>query len=306
MDTIDRLELEKNLWSRNVKRVMGLDEAGRGCLAGPVVAAGVILRPRSLSGTDHELDYSRLRDSKTIPADEREELAEQIRRGALFWTVQLSEPAEIDTLNILHASIQAMVRCAEGEGRPDFLLVDGNRYTDSLDRKSALPVLDYSRLRDSKTIPADEREELAEQIRRGALFWTVQLSEPAEIDTLNILHASIQAMVRCAEGEGRPDFLLVDGNRYTDSLIPYECIIGGDDLSASIAAASILAKTWRDRLMKELHNDYPWYGWDTNVGYPTKAHFKGLQKHGYTPHHRRSFRLRTEIPCRLDAIKRTG
>jgi len=220
MDTIDRLELEKNLWSRNVKRVMGLDEAGRGCLAGPVVAAGVILRPRSLSGTDHELDYSRLRDSKTIPAD--------------------------------------------------------------------------------------EREELAEQIRRGALFWTVQLSEPAEIDTLNILHASIQAMVRCAEGEGRPDFLLVDGNRYTDSLIPYECIIGGDDLSASIAAASILAKTWRDRMMKELHNDYPWYGWDTNVGYPTKVHFKGLQKHGYTPHHRRSFRLRTEIPCRLDAIKRTG
>ena len=219
----DRLEAERRLWRRGFRRVMGLDEVGRGCLSGPVVAAGVILAPQFGS-------------------------ASHPKSGGL----------------------------------------------------------DYSRLRDSKTIPAEERDELAEQIKKSALYWTIRQCDPVEIDRLNILHASIQAMVRCAEGEGHPDFLLVDGNRYTDSLIPYECIVGGDNLSASIAAASILAKTFRDDLMKSLHNVYPWYGWDTNVGYPTKAHFDGLLRYGYTPHHRRSFRLRTDTPCRRDATRRTG
>lgn len=184
--------------------MMGLDEVGRGCLSGPVVAAGVILKPGV------KLDY-RIADSKSIKEPIRNELAEHIKKKVQFWTVQLCTVQEIDELNILYASLKAMNRCTEVSG-------------------------------------AD------------------------------------------------PDFLLVDGNRYTDSLIPHACVIKGDDRSVSIGAASILAKVYRDQYMKKLHHKFPHFGWDKNVGYPTREHFKGLLENGYTVHHRKSFKLRTNQP----------
>ncbi|MDZ7772104.1 MAG: ribonuclease HII [Balneolaceae bacterium] len=206
---MDRFKMEKKLWEEGYRRVMGLDEAGRGCLSGPVVAAGVIFEPGSGPGLEE------LRDSKTLELSDRERLAELVKERAAWWSVQQCSPGEIDELNILHASLRAMVRCTEQEG-------------------------------------------------------------------------------------GEPDYLLVDGNRFPDGLLPRRCVVGGDDRSASIAAASILAKVHRDRLMKKLHETYPHYGWKTNVGYPTREHYRGLAEHGITPHHRRTFRLRTEKIYRED------
>ena len=197
---LDRLQIEKQLWNDGFKRIMGLDEVGRGCLAGPVVAAGVIL--------DQNTRIEGIRDSKALSIKDREEIAVEIKKKALFWTIQECSPIEIDELNILWASIKAMVKCSE--------------------------------------------------------------SHNAE-----------------------PDYLLVDGNKFTSSLIPYTCVVKGDDKSESIGAASILAKVYRDELMTKLHQEYPYYGWDSNVGYPTKVHFSGLETHGYTKHHRLSFNLRT-------------
>jgi ribonuclease HII len=135
---------------------------------------------------------------------------------------------------------------------------------------------------------------LEENIKKQALYWTIQRCEPNVIDEINILQASLRAMQKCtAQPSAEPDYLLVDGNQYGSTLYPHRCIIGGDDRSLSIAAASILAKVFRDKWMKELHKQYPYYSWDTNVGYPTQAHFTGLAKYGITEHHRRSFRLRT-------------
>ncbi len=200
-ENLDRLHYERMLWSEGTQRIMGLDEVGRGCLAGPVVAAGVILQP----GVSHE----RLRDSKTMPELERIELAGWIKENAAYWCISQKSPAEIDSINILWASIQAMLECAE-------------------------------------------------------------------------------------HGNACPDHLLVDGNRFTSCLIPHTCIVKGDNRSASIAAASILAKTYRDNLMRALHEEYPEYKWCKNVGYPTKAHFDALKQYGATIHHRRSFSLRTD------------
>lgn len=198
---MDRLQFEKKLWQENYNRIMGLDEVGRGCLSGPVVAAGVILKAG---------------------------------------------------------------RTPEG-------------------------------IRDSKQLSLNERIRLEKIIKKEAVYWTIQWCEPDVIDELNILQASIRAMQKCAEAKNAdPDYLLVDGNRYGSSIYPHQCIVKGDDRSLSIAASSILAKVYRDTLMKNLHEKFPHFGWDTNVGYPTKKHFAGLQKYGITKHHRRSFRLRTE------------
>ncbi len=198
----DRYHFENILWKEGYKRIMGLDEVGRGCLSGPVVAAGVILN-----------------QGKTLPFD----------------------------------------------------------------------------IRDSKKIGREDREEFAEIIKQEVLFWSIQKCSPEEIDTINILNASIKAMLKCADHTtAKPDYLLVDGNRFGSTLMPHKCIIKGDDKSASIAAASILAKVYRDKLMRQLHDKFPHYGWHKNVGYPTKLHFKGLINHGFTEHHRRSFKLRTE------------
>jgi ribonuclease HII len=180
---------------------MGLDEVGRGCLAGPVVAAGVIFEPGTY-----------------IPE-----------------------------------------------------------------------------IRDSKQMSNMERRGLASEIKNKALFWTIQEGSLDEIERLNILWASISTMQKCTEQFGaNPDFLLVDGNRYTSSMIRYYCVVKGDDKSMSIGAASILAKVYRDELMVQLHEDYPEFGWDLNAGYPTKKHKKALQQHGYTEWHRQGFRLNTK------------
>ncbi|MGK7370693.1 MAG: ribonuclease HII, partial [Candidatus Halalkalibacterium sp. M3_1C_030] len=154
---------------------------------------------------------------------------------------------------------------------------------------------DIKEIRDSKTLSLEERTELCGVIKSKALYWTINWCDPDEIDELNILWASIKAMQKCAEEEdANPDYLLVDGNRFGSSIYPHTCVVGGDDRSMSIAAASIIAKVYRDNWMIKLHEDYPNYGWDTNVGYPTRKHFEGLKKYGITEYHRRSFRLRTD------------
>lgn len=202
LNMTDRYLIEKKLWSEGYQRIMGLDEVGRGCLCGPVVAAGVIIKPESRLNP-------KIMDSKKLHRKQREELALEIKEKSLFWTIQRCTPVEIDQLNILKASLRAMVLCSESE-------------------------------------------------------------------------------------KATPDYLLVDGNRFTTTMIQHTCLIKGDDRSASIAAASILAKVDRDNYMRELHEKYPYYGWNSNVGYPTQTHYKGLVEYGYTKHHRRSFKLRTD------------
>lgn len=196
------LDYERQLWNDGYERVAGLDEAGRGCLAGPVVAAAVILPPG--------VEMPAVQDSKALSEPKRRSLRKEIEERAVAAAIAASSPAEIDDLNILQAALQAMRRAA------------------------------------------------------------------ADCDPL-------------------PDFLLIDGNQWTRDLVeapwPHETVVQGDATSQSIAAASILAKTERDALMRELHDEHPAYGWDSNVGYPTQAHYDALQAHGATRHHRRSFTL---------------
>lgn len=193
------LAFEMSCWDKGIKHVAGTDEAGRGCLAGPVVAAAVILRPG--------VRIEGVTDSKALSASARARYAEQIRQQALAWCVAECSPEEIDRMNILWAAMEAMRRAVHGLSvLPDHVLIDGN---------TAIPKL---------TIPA-------------------------------------------------------------------RTIIKGDTRSHSIAAASILAKTHRDERMKALDRTYPGYGWDTNMGYPTTAHYEGLARLGPTPCHRRSFNL---------------
>lgn len=200
MDT-DRLKFERSLWDEGYKRVMGLDEVGRGCLAGPVVAAGVIFPPGFMN--DH------IRDSKKLKEEERQELSVLVKREALFYHIAEGSLEEIQRLNILWASLNTMEKCTLSKG-------------------------------------------------------------------------------------ANPDYLIIDGNRYLPTLVPHACLIKGDDLSISIAAASILAKTYRDQLMKDLAVDFPEFGWENNVGYPTKKHKEALSRYGYTKYHRKTFNLRTE------------
>lgn len=193
---------ESRLWADGYERVAGLDEAGRGCLAGPVVAAAVILPP--------EVEVETIRDSKALSEEQRLAARETIEE---------------------HAVAAAVARCS-----------------------------------------------------------------PTEIDDLNILQAALRAMRRAAsECQPPPDFVLVDGNQWDRDLVeapwPHETIVKGDAKSQSIAAASILAKTERDALMRRLHDEHPEYDWSSNVGYPTQGHYDALRKHGATPHHRQSFTL---------------
>ncbi|NBB74407.1 MAG: ribonuclease HII [Bacteroidetes bacterium] len=193
------LDAERRLWTRGYQRIAGLDEAGRGCLAGPVVAAAVIL--------PHGASIPAIRDSKSLSEAKRMAAREQIEAEALSVSVGICSPEEIDELNILWAAMEAMRRAASD----------------------------------------------------------------------------------CVPG---PDFLLVDGNQcFEDSPWPYETVVKGDTSSQSIAAASIIAKTERDAMMRQLHDEHPAYGWESNVGYPTQAHYAALAEHGATPYHRRSFTL---------------
>lgn len=148
-------------------------------------------------------------------------------------------------------------------------------------------------LNDSKQLTARQRDQLRLEIEREALAWNVAIVSPEEIDRLNILHASTHAMCLAVKALAlQPEHLLIDGNRfYNETDISYTCIVKGDAQYMPIAAASILAKTHRDQLMAELHQEYPLYGWDSNKGYPTAAHYQAIQQHGPTPYHRRSFTL---------------
>ncbi len=145
-------------------------------------------------------------------------------------------------------------------------------------------------LRDSKKLSAMARERLADAIRTHALAWCVAEASVAEIDQLNILHATMLAMQRAVDGLGRaPDDVWVDGNRCPKWAWHSQAVVKGDDKVASIAAASILAKTVRDQLMCKLDEDYPAYGFARHMGYGTAYHLAALQAHGACPHHRRSF-----------------
>ncbi len=195
--TFPNFELEQTLLTRGYQRIAGVDEVGRGPLAGPVVAAAVILNPEDIPDG--------LNDSKKLSAKRRGVLDEALR----------------------------------------------------------------------------ERAEIA-----------VAEASVAEIDELNILRASHLAMERAVAAlDPPPDYLLIDGNMIPRHLgLPSQAVVKGDGRSVSIAAASIIAKNWRDQVMVDLAQQHPGYGWESNAGYPTKMHRAALRNLGVTPHHRRSFK----------------
>ena len=153
-------------------------------------------------------------------------------------------------------------------------------------------------LNDSKQLTERQRYLLREVIEREALAWAVGVVTPEEIDKINILNASFLAMHRAIDGlKIRPEHLLIDGNRfkkYQD--LPHTTVVKGDGKYLSIAAASILAKTYRDDYMNERHREYPFYDWDKNKGYPTKKHREAIKVQGTTPYHRMTFNLLGKDP----------
>ncbi len=155
------------------------------------------------------------------------------------------------------------------------------------------PDYENAALNDSKQLSAKKRYALREEILRDALAWAVGVVTPEEIDRINILNASILAMHRALDGlKLRPEYVIVDGNRFKPyGAVPHTTIVKGDGKFLSIAAASILAKTFRDDYMLGLHGEFPQYAWDRNAGYPTKAHRAAIAEHGITPHHRKTFNL---------------
>ncbi|MBP5741364.1 MAG: ribonuclease HII [Bacteroidales bacterium] len=146
-------------------------------------------------------------------------------------------------------------------------------------------------LNDSKQMTEKARETLRPIIEKEAVAWAVEAVSAAEIDEINILNASIAGMQRAVlKLAVRPQFLLIDGNRFKPLQdIPYKTVVHGDATFASIAAASVLAKTYRDEFMRNLARQYPEYGWDRNMGYPTKEHIEAIRQFGYTEWHRMSF-----------------
>ena len=153
---------------------------------------------------------------------------------------------------------------------------------------------------DSKKLTGKQREFLKNYIETNAIDWSVASVLPEKIDEINILNASILAMHLALDGlKIPPQHIVVDGNRFKDyKNIPYICIVKGDSKFQNIAAASILAKTYRDEYMQKLHLDFPQYNWKKNKGYPTKEHRKGIREHGASLHHRKTFRL---LPIELDS-----
>ena len=149
-------------------------------------------------------------------------------------------------------------------------------------------------LNDSKHLKPEQREPLAEAIKDSALDFSVSVIDNLTIDRMNIFRATMLAMNEAAESLNQlPDFMMIDGNRFTSHLsVPYQTIVKGDAKVFSIAAASVLAKTTRDRIMREYAGDYPHYDFDKHYGYPTKAHVAAIAEHGRCPLHRKSFRLK--------------
>lgn len=160
------------------------------------------------------------------------------------------------------------------------------------------PGFENEELDDSKKLTKEQRDRLRPLIEENAISWAVAKVNPEEIDRINILNASLRAMHQALRMLAvRPQQLLIDGNRFHRfEDIPHHCIIEGDGKYLSIAAASVLAKTHRDEYMEALHEEFPYYGWITNKGYPCRKHRDGLKKHGYCIHHRMSFNLYGD-PC---------
>jgi ribonuclease HII len=167
---------------------------------------------------------------------------------------------------------------------------------------AAAVILDPARIpegiNDSKKLTEAARQRLAEQIRETAV-WAIAHATVEEIDTINILQASHLAMKRALQAiDPEPDFALIDGNRMPrDMTLAAQCVVKGDAKSLSIAAASILAKVERDRIMRDLALEHPGFGWETNAGYPSPAHLAALQRLGPTPHHRISFAPVRKMLC---------
>ena len=208
----------------------GCDEAGRGCLAGPVFAAAVILPDDYVNET--------LNDSKQLSEKKRYLLREQIERDALAWAVGVVTAEEIDHINILNASILAMHRALDSLSlRPEAVIVDGNKFK---------PYIPFA------TLSPEERAAAISQ----SVTATVSAASPADM---------------------------------ISSPLPSTTIVKGDGKYLSIAAASILAKTYRDDFMKQIDEEYPAYQWKKNKGYPTKAHYAAIREHGPSPYHRLTF-----------------
>lgn len=243
--------LEAEAYSRGFRFVAGLDEVGRGPLAGPVVAAAVIL-PRGLTHPD-------IRDSKLLSAKRREALAPWIEERALAWGVGIIEPSEIDRLNILSASLLAMAQAlSQLLPQPDYLLIDGPH-------KIPLEFLrsEGNRQRfDGSTELAEVRPELT---------------------------AEGQAAVDRQKTTGRGGVPLPDASFPMPGFPHQRAIKKGDRLSVSIAAASILAKVTRDRIMMDYDRLFPEYGFGQHKGYASLSHLAALSSHGPSPIHRRSF-----------------
>ena len=157
-------------------------------------------------------------------------------------------------------------------------------------------------LNDSKQLTERQRYALREVIEREAIAWAIGIVSPQEIDKINILNASILAMHRAVDGlKVRPEALIIDGNRFKPyQNLPHTTVVKGDGKYLSIAAASILAKTYRDDYMNKLHEEFPHYDWKGNKGYPTKKHREGIRLHCTTPYHRMSFNLLGDGQLKLD------
>ena len=156
-------------------------------------------------------------------------------------------------------------------------------------------------LNDSKKLTAKQRSNLRQTIEQEALAWAVAFVDNNEIDEINILNASFLAMNKAIEMLSiRPELLLIDGNRFkTNTDIEFKCIVKGDGLYESIAAASVLAKWYRDAYMIKLHEEYPCYDWKSNKGYPTKKHYEAIEVNGITCYHRKSFSLERQLKIKF-------
>jgi ribonuclease HII len=156
-------------------------------------------------------------------------------------------------------------------------------------------------LNDSKKLNEKQREALRKIIMDDAVAWAVAKVDAPEIDEINILNASFLAMHKALDLlKITPELLLIDGNRFKPyKKIPYQCIVKGDAKYLSIAAASVLAKTFRDDYMQKIHQQFPQYGWDRNKGYPTLQHKKAIFAHGSTPYHRKSFNVSIQLKLKL-------
>lgn len=164
------------------------------------------------------------------------------------------------------------------------------------------PDFENELLNDSKQLTEAQRYRLREVIEKEAIAWAVGIVTAEEIDKINILRASILAMHRAVDGlKVRPQHLLIDGNKFSPYPgIPHNTVIKGDATYMSIAAASILAKTYRDDYMQAIALEYPMYDWQSNKGYPTAKHRAAIREHGVSPHHRLSFNLLGEEPKQLE------